>query len=339
MITELYSRADIRAARSLLERSDLTLEEGYDEMVGIYEMDELVSVGARAGNILKMFAVEPSYQGGTLLADMVTELVGRGLSAGFESLFVYTKPEYITTFEGYNFTLLACQEKVALLEYGKGLERWLSSHGSLIRSGVNGAIVMNCNPFTRGHRYVIEQAAGQVDNLYIFVVTAERSLFPFPVRMQLVREGVADLPNVQVLDTSHYAVSDATFPTYFLKKDDPVARIQMELDLILFSSRIAPFFRITRRFAGSEPCCGLTNQYNETMKRILPLHGITLTEIERKHSSSNGVISASRVREAMAANNLSLLEEMLPETTMAFLRGSEADSIREKLQRDTGAPC
>jgi [citrate (pro-3S)-lyase] ligase len=334
MITELYSPTAIRAARSLLERSDLSLEEGYDEMVGIYEMDTLVAVGARAGNILKMFAVEPSHQGGTLLADMVTELVGRGLSAGFDSLFVYTKPEYITTFEAYNFALLASQEKVALLEYGKGLERWLSSHRSLIRTGTNGAVVMNCNPFTRGHRHLIEQVAGQVDNLYLFVVAAERSLFPFPVRMRLVREGVADLPNVLVLDTSHYAVSNATFPTYFLKKNDPVARIQMELDLILFSSRIAPFFRITRRFAGSEPCCGLTHQYNETMKRILPLYGITLTEIERIHSASNGVISASRVREALAANNLSLLEEMLPETTMAFLRGSEADVIRDKLRHD-----
>jgi [citrate (pro-3S)-lyase] ligase len=334
MITELHSRSDIQAARSLLERSDLSFEEGFDEMVGIYEMDKLVAVSARAGNILKMFAVEPSHQGGTLLADMVTELVGRGLSAGFESLFVYTKPEYISTFEAYNFSLLASQEQVALLEYGKGLERWLSSNRSLLRPGTNGAVVMNCNPFTRGHRYLIEQVAGQVDNLYLFVVTAERSVFPFPVRMRLVREGVANFPNVLVLETSHYAVSNATFPTYFLKKDAPVARIQMELDLLLFCSRIAPFFRITRRFAGSEPCCGLTHQYNETMKRILPLYGITLTEIERKQSSSNGVISASRVREALTTNNLSLLEEMLPETTLTFLRSSEADFIRDKLRHE-----
>jgi len=335
MITELHSPTAIQAARNLLERSGLSFEEGFDEMVGSYEMDKLVAVGARAGNILKMFAVEPTHQGGTLLADMVTELVGRGLSAGCESLFVFTKPEYISTFESYNFTLLASHEYVALLEYGKGLERWLSSHRSLIRTGTNGAVVMNCNPFTRGHRHLIEQVAGQVDNLYLFVVSAERSQFPFPVRMRLVREGVAEFPNVLVLDTSHYAVSNATFPTYFLKKDDPVARIQMELDLTLFSSRIAPFFRITRRFVGSEPCCGLTYQYNETMKRILPLYGITLTEIERKHSS-NGVISASRVREALAANNHSLLEEMLPETTMAFLHSREADFIRDKLQHDSG---
>ena len=171
-----------------------------------------------AGNILKMFAVEPEYQGGTFLADTLTELVGRGMAAGLQSFFIFTKPEYVTTFEGYNFSLLAAQEYAALLEYGRGIERWLDSHKTLIKPGNNGAIVMNCNPFTRGHRYVIEQAATQVDNLYVFIVATERSLFPFPVRMRLVREGVADLPNVQVLDTSRYAVSDVTLPDLLPQK-------------------------------------------------------------------------------------------------------------------------
>ncbi|NVN91613.1 MAG: [citrate (pro-3S)-lyase] ligase [Desulfuromonadales bacterium] len=333
MIAELYSPRHRQAARDLMERNGLSFEEGFDDLVGIHETGRLVAVGARAGNILKMFAVEPSHQGGPLLAEMVTELVGRGLSAGFESLFVFTKPDYVSIFESFNFSLLASQGQVLLLEYGKGLERWLASHRSLVRSGTNGAVVMNCNPFTRGHRHLVEQAAGQVDNLYLFVVSEERSLFPFSVRMQLVRAGVADIANVLVLETSHYAISSATFPTYFLKKNDQVARIQMELDLNLFGSRIAPFFRISRRFAGSEPCCGMTHHYNETMKRILPLYGITLTEIERLRSSS-GVISASEVRKALAVNNLSLLEDQLPESTLAFLRSSEADSIRETLRHD-----
>ena len=336
MIAELYSPRDIRAARDLMEQSGLFFESYFDELVGVHEAGILVAAGARSGNILKMFAVAASHQGGPLLAEVVTELVGRGLSAGFGSLFVYTKPEYVTTFESFNFSLLASQGQVALLEYGKGLERWLASHRSLIRNGTNGAVVMNCNPFTLGHRHLVEQAARQVDNLYLFVVSEERSLFPFPVRMGLVRAGVADIPNVLILGTSHYAVSNATFPTYFLKKNDPVARIQMELDLNLFGSRIAPFFHITRRFAGSEPCCGLTHHYNETMKLILPLYGITLTEIERMHCSS-GVISASRVRQALADNDLSALEELAPETTLAFLRSSEADSIRDKLRHDRGA--
>lgn len=335
MIAELYSPRYLLEARELMERNGLSFEEGYDDLVGIHEAGRLVAVGGRAGNILKMFAVEPSHQGGPLLAEMVTELVGRGLSAGFDSLFVFTKPEYAGIFESFNFSLLASQGQVLLLEYGKGLERWLASHRSLVRSGTNGAVVVNCNPFTRGHRHLVEQAAARVDNLYLFVVTEDRSLFPFSVRMRLVREGVADIPNVLLLDTSHYSVSNATFPTYFLKKNDPVARIQMELDLNLFCSRIAPFFRITTRFAGNEPCCGLTHHYNETMKRILPLYGIRLTEIERLHSSS-GVISASRVRQALAVNDLALLREMVPDTTLAFLLSSEADSIRNTLLHQRG---
>jgi len=230
-----------------------------------------------------------------VLGEVVSSLVSQGIEAGFESFFIFTKPEYATSFEALNFTLLASQGKVALLEYGKGIKHWLASHQSLLRTGINGAVVMNCNPFSLGHRYLIETAAQQVDNLYVFVVREDRSVFSFETRFQLVQEGVRDIRNVILLDSSQYIVSAATFPTYFLKKDDPVARIQMELDVLLFASRIAPFFGITRRFVVMEPNCQLTGSYNEAMKRLLPLHGIELTEIERKQTAS-GVISASSIR-------------------------------------------
>jgi [citrate (pro-3S)-lyase] ligase len=268
-----------------------------------------------------------------LLGEIATALVSRGFAAGFESLFVYTKPEYVTTFEALNFTLLARQGLVALLEYGKGLKNWLASSGSLIRQGRNGAVILNCNPFTLGHRYLVECAARQVDNLYLFVVREDRSVFPFDIRFRLVQEGVRDISNVIVLDTSCYIVSGATFPTYFLKKDDPVARIQMELDIILFASRIAPFFGITQRFVGTEPYCKLTNSYNDTMKRLLPEYGIELVEIERKQTPT-GVISASRVRELLLGNDLSQLKDYVPASTLAFLMSEKADPIRNKLQHD-----
>ena len=326
------SGSDIAAAKRLIERHDLSFEAGFDNLVGIFEQDELIAVGARAGNVLKMLAVEAEHQGGSLLGEIVTMLVARGYAAGFDSLFVYTKPEYASSFQALNFKLLASAAKVALLEYGNGLKNWLAAQDAPIRTGINGAVVMNCNPFTLGHRYLVETAARQVDHLYLFVVREERSAFPFEVRMRLVREGVRDLANVIVLDTGNYLVSSATFPTYFLKKDDPVARIQMELDVTLFATRIAPHFGISRRFVGSEPLCPLTNAYNETMREHLPAHGIALVEIERKAVSSDDVISASRVRELIAHHDLTKLQNFVPASTLAFLLSEEAAPLRRQLE-------
>ena len=95
MIAQLVSGTDRTAARELVERNGLSFEEGCDELFGVFESGHLVATGGRAGNILKMLAVEPSHQGGALLGEVVTELVSRGLSAGYDSLFIYTKPEYI----------------------------------------------------------------------------------------------------------------------------------------------------------------------------------------------------------------------------------------------------
>jgi len=333
VIVELSLNSERKMARLLIEASGLAFEEGIDVMYGLYEDDQLVATGSRAGNILKMLAVAPDHQGGSVLGELVTELVMSGQRAGHDSLFVYTKPEYAVSFQALNFTLLASQEKVALLEYGKGLSRWLESKKELVRPGINGAVVVNCNPFTNGHLYLIENAAQRVDNLYVFVVKEDRSVFPFDVRYRLVEQGVRHIPNVIQLDTSRYIVSGATFPTYFLKKDDPVARIQMELDVTLFASKIAPFFGITRRFVGTEPNCPLTGGYNQAMQRILPLHGIELQIIERKQTET-GVISASRVRELVGKGDFAGLAGYVPPTTRAFLESEEAAAIRERLQND-----
>lgn len=336
MIAELTSGSDLKAAKALIERSGLFFEPGFDAMYGIYDGGELIAAGARSGNVLKMLAIDPAQQGGSILGELVTALVSSGIAAGFDSLFVYTKPEYATSFEALNFALLANQGRVVLMEYGKGLSRWLESNRSLRRQGVNGAVVVNCNPFTNGHRYLLETASRQVDNLYVFVVREDRSIFPFAVRYRLVQEGLADLATVVVLDSSRYIVSGATFPTYFLKKDDPVARIQMELDATLFASRIAPFFGITRRFVGTEPNCRLTDAYNQALQRILPVYGIELLIIERKQGSS-GVISASRVRELLARNELSRLADYVPPSTLAFLVSDDAAPIRQRLRNEVTA--
>jgi [citrate (pro-3S)-lyase] ligase len=335
MVLDLLSDADRARARAFLAAQGLAFEPAFDDLVGVFEGGALVAVGARERDVLKMLAVDPAEQGGGLLGSLVTELARRGLAAGHEGLFVFTKPEYATSFEALGFELLASHGRAALLEYGHGLARWLAANGGEVRGGTNGAVVVNCNPFTLGHRHLIEEAARRVEALYVFVVREDRSAFPFELRRRLVREGTSDLGNVRVLDTSRYAVSAVTFPSYFLKRSDDVAAIQLELDLILFGRRIAPFFHVTRRFFGAEPYCATTRAYNAAMHRILPSFGIEAIELERK-SVRGEAISASAVRAALRAGDKARVEELVPANVAAFLRSDESRDVREGLRNGDG---
>ena len=335
MIVRLLTEREVALGRRLIEESGLSFENEYDELVGSFDGERLVAVAARAGMVLKMFAVARAHQAGALLDELATELVKSGFAAGLDTFFVFTKPEYATTFQGLNFTLLASHERAALLEYGSGIRRYLERHGKLVRGGSNGCVVVNCNPFTLGHRHLVETAARAVDHLYVLVVREDVSVFPFEVRFRLVREGVADLANVHVLDTSHYAVSRVTFPSYFLPSQREADTAGMEIDLQLFARKIAPFFRIGRRFVGTEPCCSTTYSYNETMKGVLPREGIEVVEVPRKETAA-GVVSASTVRRALAAGDRPLLETLVPETTLRFLLSEEAEPIRRQLAIHTG---
>jgi [citrate (pro-3S)-lyase] ligase len=329
MVTSLLSSDDLRQARALVEESGLSFEPPYDDLVGIFQNRQLVAVGARQGRVLKMLAIAPGHQGGTLLDEVVTELIGRGFRDGVSSFFIFTAPAHATSFQRLNFNLLVASGKSALLEYGDGLKRYLARHQDLVRTGRNGAVVANCNPFTLGHRYLIEQAAAQVDHLYLFVVREEKSLFPYDCRLRMVQDGTRHIKNVTLLDTSCYAVSSVTFPTYFLKDGDPGGEVQMELDLLLFASRLAPYFNIVTRFVGSEPFSHTTAAYNAAMHRILPPLGVEVKELERRESEG-APISASRVRLQLSQKETDGLAELVPPTTLDFLLSAEGRKIWEK---------
>lgn len=187
-------------------------------------------------------------------------------------------------------------------------------------NSINGSIVMNCNPFTLGHRYLIEYAASQVDNLYIFVVEENRSYFTFEDRLDLVRKGTADLKNVTVLPSGNFIISATTFPGYFYKDNLKEAKIDCSNDLSVFAQYIAPALNIKIRFAGEEPLDPVTNQYNEGMKEILPQYGMEFRAIPRKEDDEGvGVISASRVRKYFEKGELSEIKKIVPQTTYDYL--------------------
>ena len=179
---------------------------------------------------------------------------------------------------------------------------------------LRGVVVMNCNPFTLGHRYLIEQAAEQVERLFVMVVREDCSLFAYAERKAMVEQGVAHLENVTVIDGSEYAISQATFPTYFLKRLDDAADTQMLLDLDLFRRHIAPALGATVRFVGTEPTDRLTRRYNQLMHEVLA----DVREIVRLEKEGNAV-SASRVRKAMEQGDMSTIRQLVPPTTLPYI--------------------
>lgn len=215
-------------------------------------------------------------------------------------------------------TNLTTGEKVygdnpALLEFIQSLQPYK-------KEGRNGSIVMNCNPFTLGHRYLIEYAASRVDTLYIFVVEEDKSYFSFEDRISLVRQGTEDLKNVIILPSGKFIISATTFPGYFYKDNIKDVAIDCSNDLTIFAQYIAPALDIKIRFAGEEPLDPVTNQYNEGMKEILPQYGIEFHPIARKcDADGSQVISASRVRKYFESGNLDFLQSIVPPTTYRYL--------------------
>ena len=181
-----------------------------------------------------------------------------------------------------------------------------------------GSIVMNCNPFTLGHLYLIEYAAKQVDYLYIFVVEEDKSFFKFEDRIELVKTGTSHLENVKVLPSGQFIISNTTFAEYFGKETSDVVKVDTSLDVETFGSQIAPFLNISVRFVGEEPLDFITAQYNQSMKEILPKYGVELCEIPRKEADGV-VISASRVRKFLEEKNWEEIKKIVPEITYSFL--------------------
>lgn len=259
--------------------------------------DEILAGGGLDGNVIKCVAVSESARSEGLMNILVSRLIAIAREEGRESVKAFTKPENEGIFKSLGFALIASSPNAILMENGRGgLPEYKKYLASLARPGRNGAIVMNANPFTKGHRYLVEQAASQVDNLYVIVVKEDRSRFPYAERKAMIEAGCAGLDNVVVCEGSDYAISAATFPTYFLKKLDDATDTQIALDLDLFVNHIAQPLGVTVRFAGSEPEDALTRRYNELMAEILP--GTSVAVVRQDHQPDSELVEGSAVRQA-----------------------------------------
>jgi [citrate (pro-3S)-lyase] ligase len=204
----------------------------------------------------------------------------------------------------------------------KGIKEYCEDLAKYKKDGKSGAIVMNCNPVTNGHMYLIKTAAEQVDNLFIFVVEEDKSEFPFDERIELVRENCKDIENVTVLPSGKFIISQLTFPEYFQKAGktelDPSGKPSVINDVTAFAVKISPALGIKIRFAGEEPLDPITREYNRVMANLLPFYGVEFVEIKRKEEDGE-VISASRVRKLLHENNFEAIKPLVPEATYKYL--------------------
>lgn len=301
-----------------------------DQYFGVFrlEEDQILAGGGICGDIIKCVAVRQEFREEHLFNMLVSHLLSVAFEQGHFSTKVYTKPGNKAIFESLGFHAIGQSPNALFMENSltnlNQYKNYLKSH-VVEDEHVRGLIVMNANPFTRGHRYLVESASSSVDRLFVVVVKENRSLFDYRYRLEMVRRGCEDFANVTVLEGSDYQISAATFPTYFLKKVTDSTDEHILLDLDVCGRHIVSALGVTKRFVGSEPTDLLTARYNELMKATLPKFGVQVEELPRKEQNGQA-ISASMVR-----NHLDL--SMVWPTSVPFVIGvMAAESLRAELE-------
>ena len=311
----------------LLRQEGIRRDKNLSYTCGIFDEDmELIATGSSFGNTLRCLAVASDHRGEGLMNQVVSHLMERQMAQGHSRVFLYTKPQSARLLGDLGFHEVARLKDVVFMEnrFG-GFAGYLKALEKTRQPGRCAAVVMNANPFTRGHRYLVERAAGENDWLHLFLLSEEAGPIPYALRKRLVREGVADLGNVILHDSDAYIISSATFPSYFLRDEDAAILAHAQLDLAVFG-RIAQALNITRRYAGEEPDSHVTNLYNQTMAALLPEAGIEFREIPRLREMGQ-VISASTVRAAIQSGTLDEAAWMLPESTRRYFESPEAAPV------------
>jgi [citrate (pro-3S)-lyase] ligase len=347
-ILDLDNPYDVKLVSLFLQQQGLDFNaKDVESTIILYTLKgEIIGTGSLKGKILKYVAVSPQYRDSTAFALIVTQLTEKLLSK-YKHTFVFTRPSCSVYFRSLGFSEIAVAEPLfSVLEFGfesiVDYQNYLETLKRKTKTDKIAAIVVNCNPFTNGHKYLIEKAAAENEIVYLFVVEEDRSAFPFAIRWDLIKKGISHLPNVTMVKGGEYIVSGAIFPAYFLKNESVnlIMEKQAELDVTIFANYIVPVLSIKKRYIGTEVYCKTTEAYNKAMHRILPAHGLEVVEVMRKTAginpdSSPNYISASKVREAIQSNKLESILDFLPESTKTFLLSEESLEIRNKIKNSS----
>ncbi len=332
---EVILEEEIRETVDFLQKFDLKFEKDIVYTINGYDKDnKIIATASIAENVIKCFAIDGDYQETGLSLKIISNLIQKLNSLGINHYFVFTKIENMDLFENIAFNVIAKTDDVCLLE--SGANDIVSTLKDLkikynIDDSPKAALIINCNPMTNGHLYLLEKAASNNEQVIVFVVEEDKSSFPFKDRFDLVKSVAKRFDNVHVVPSTNYIISNATFPTYFLDEKINFNKVYTELDGTIFKKYFMPMFNIKKRYVGTEPYSIRTNEYNETMQEIL---GDNLIIIERKRiDSKEKYISASYVRKILKEKaDISEIKKLVPNEVFKYLTSSKSMEIIEKIK-------
>lgn len=321
----------LREMELLLRQEGIRRDANLDYSCGLYDEDEnLVATGSCFGNTIRCLAVAGSRRGQGLLVRIVSHLMDIQAQRGNLHVFLYTKCANAAFFAdlGFHEIVRVADQMVFMENRRNGFRQYCD--GLQKKPGERiAAVVMNANPFTLGHRHLLEVAAKENDVVHLFLLSEEAGPIPFSVRRKLVQAGIEGLSNVILQESGPYMISAATFPSYFLKEEDTQIQAHAELDLEVFS-QIAGSLGIQRRYVGEEPTSRVTGLYNSIMAARLPKYGIECCIVPRLEADGS-VISASTVRQAIHDGNLDSVKNMLPDSIYRYFSSPDSESVRASI--------
>lgn len=333
-ISQVYpsDRRSWKQIDALLQKEGISRDANLDYTCAMYDDDyNIIATGSCFGQTLRCFAVDSRHQGEGLLNSIVSHLMDVQFSRGNLHLFLYTKVHTAKFFRDLGFYEIARVDGTLVFMENRrnGFPDYLKKLEKRKTGGASAALVMNANPFTLGHQYLVETAAAACDTLHLFILSEDASLVPFTVRKKLVREGIAHIPNVVLHDSGPYIISNATFPSYFLKDDAAVIEGHARLDLAVFK-KITQALNITVRYVGEEPNSQVTGIYNRIMANALPEAGIECRIIPRKEWNGKP-ISASTVRQCIRDCDWETLKQLVPDTTYDYFTSPESEPVCRRI--------
>lgn len=317
---------NINDAANIIQENNLNIDDITDYTVGLFLNEKLIGTGSLYKNIIKLVAIKEEYRQENFLSLIITNLINELTFRGYHKYFLFTKENEAKYFISLNFQEIVSYNGISYLENSfnpiTAELNGLLSNLNLKAKSV-GSVIVNCNPPTNGHLYLISEASKNHDKLLVFLVSEDKSFFPFEIRKRLLLEATKDLTNVVVLPSTKYLISSSTFPSYFLKDLSKKSELEMHLDVKIFVNYFMPIFNIKKRYVGTEETDKFTNEYNNVLKFYLHNNLHVLKRIKDNETA----ISASSVRKHFKEGNFKAIKKLVPEATYNFLISDEAKKL------------